>query len=136
MAPGVHSPGSALHIGVVGAGRIGAFHARTLSALDGVEAVTVCDADAERARAVAGELGAATAETPEDLIAAGVDALVIATPTPTHVPMLRLAARAGLPAFCEKPVALELPVLDAAIEEVESAGILVQVGFQRRFDAG
>ena len=74
--------------------------------------------------------------TPGDLVASGVDALVIATPTPTHAPMLQLAARAGLPAFCEKPVALDLAALDAAIDEVERAGILVQVGFQRRFDAG
>ena len=50
--------------------------------------------------------------------------------------MLQLAARAGLPAFCEKPVALDLAALDAAIDEVERAGILVQIGFQRRFDAG
>src|SRR5581483_6032498 len=49
---------------------------------------------------------------------------------------LRLAAGAGLPAFCEKPVALELDTLDAVIAEVARAGILVQVGFQRRFDDG
>jgi myo-inositol 2-dehydrogenase/D-chiro-inositol 1-dehydrogenase len=137
MAPGTPNPGSAaLRIGVIGAGRIGAFHVRTLVALDGVASVTVCDADEARARALAGELGLSTAATPEDLVASGVDALVIATPTPAHVPMLRLAARAGLPAFCEKPVALDLGALDAAIDEVENAGVLVQVGFQRRFDAG
>jgi myo-inositol 2-dehydrogenase/D-chiro-inositol 1-dehydrogenase len=50
--------------------------------------------------------------------------------------MLQLAARAGLPAFCEKPVALELAALDGAIADVDRAGIVVQVGFQRRFDAG
>jgi myo-inositol 2-dehydrogenase/D-chiro-inositol 1-dehydrogenase len=96
----------------------------------------VCDADEARARALAGELGIAVAATAEDLVAGGLDALVIATPTPTHVPMLRLAAHAGLPAFCEKPVALDAAALDVAIEEVEQAGILVQIGFQRRFDAG
>ena len=69
-------------------------------------------------------------------MAGGVDALVIATPTPTHVPMIQLAAGPALPAFCEKPVALDLAALDAAIDEVERAGILVQIGFQRRFDAG
>jgi predicted dehydrogenase len=88
-----------------------------------------------RARQVAGEIGASVAATPESLVAAA-DALVIATPTPEHAHMLQLAARAGLPAFCEKPVALELAALDAVSEEVDRAGILVQVGFQRRFDAG
>jgi myo-inositol 2-dehydrogenase/D-chiro-inositol 1-dehydrogenase len=137
MEPGARKPGSpTLRIGVVGAGRIGAFHIRTLVSLAGVASVTVCDADAARAHRLADELGVGVAATPEDLVAAGSDALVIATPTPTHVPMLQLAARTGTPAFCEKPVALDLATLDAALDEVESAGILVQVGFQRRFDAG
>jgi myo-inositol 2-dehydrogenase/D-chiro-inositol 1-dehydrogenase len=127
---------SGLHVGVIGVGRIGLFHVRTLLALDGVGSVTVTDADPARAEEVAAELGVALAESPEALVEAGVDALAIATPTPGHAPMLRLAARAGLPAFCEKPVALDLATLDGAIDEVERAGILVQVGFQRRFDAG
>src|SRR5262249_34212483 len=67
---------------------------------------------------------------------AGVDALGMATPSGGHAPLLRLAAQAGLPAFCEKPVALDLPTLDGVREAVARAGTLVQVGFQRRFDAG
>jgi len=125
-----------LHLGVVGVGRIGLFHARTLLGLDGVAALTVADADASRAKRVAADLGAHAAETPETLVESGVDALVIATSTPGHAPLLALAARAGLPAFCEKPVSLDLVTLDDVIEEVERAGTLVQVGFQRRFDAG
>jgi myo-inositol 2-dehydrogenase/D-chiro-inositol 1-dehydrogenase len=125
-----------LHLGVVGVGRIGLFHARTLLGLDGVEGLTVADADAARAKQVAADLGVNAAETPEALVEAGVDALVIATTTPGHVPSLALAARAGLPAFCEKPVSLDLATLDDLIEAVERAGTLVQIGFQRRFDAG
>lgn len=125
-----------LHLGVVGVGRIGRFHARTLLALDGVAGLTIADADADRAGEVAAELGVEAAETPEGLVEAGVDALVIATSTPGHAPLLALAARSGLPAFCEKPVSLDLATLDGLIEEVERAGTLVQVGFQRRFDAG
>jgi myo-inositol 2-dehydrogenase / D-chiro-inositol 1-dehydrogenase len=125
-----------LHVGVVGVGRIGSLHASSLLALEGVAAVTLADADAPRARALAAKLGARTVERPEALLEAGVDAFVIATPTPTHAPMLRLAADAGLPAFCEKPVALEVPALDDVLAYVERAGILVQIGFQRRFDTG
>jgi myo-inositol 2-dehydrogenase/D-chiro-inositol 1-dehydrogenase len=125
-----------LHVGVVGVGRIGAFHARTLAQLDGVRALTLCDWDLARAQALAGELGAGTAATPQALVEAGVDALVIATPTPSHASLVRLAAAAGLPAFCEKPVGLDLETLAAVAEDVERAGILVQIGFQRRFDAG
>lgn len=125
-----------LHLGLVGVGRIGLFHARTLLELDGVERVTIADADADRAKQVAADLGAHAVETPAALVEAGVDALVIATSTPGHAPLLALAAQAGLPAFCEKPVSLDLATLDDLVEQVERAGTLVQIGFQRRFDAG
>jgi myo-inositol 2-dehydrogenase/D-chiro-inositol 1-dehydrogenase len=124
-----------VRIGVVGVGRIGALHAETLSKLDGV-AVFLADADPIRAGEVAARLGATAAATPEDLLDQGVDAVVIATSTQGHVPLLGLAASAGVPAFCEKPVALELAALDAIIDVVAAAGIRVQVGFQRRFDPG
>ena len=125
-----------IHLGVVGVGRIGRFHARTLLGLDGVDRLTIADADSARAKQVAAELGAHAAETPGALVEARVDALVIATSTSGHVPLLRLAAHAGLPSFCEKPVALDVATLDRLIDEVERAGTLVQIGFQRRFDAG
>jgi myo-inositol 2-dehydrogenase / D-chiro-inositol 1-dehydrogenase len=125
-----------LHVGAIGVGRIGAFHVETLRTLEGVDGVTVADADAGRACQVARKLGVQAMETPEALVEAGVDALVIATATPGHAPMLRLAAESRLPAFCEKPVALDLVTLDDVAADVEQAGILVQIGFQRRFDAG
>lgn len=123
-------------MGVIGVGRIGAFHARTLLSLDTVESVTLADLDGARAATLAAELGAAAAATPEALVDANIDALVIAAPTPAHRELLSLAAATNLPTFCEKPVALDLPTLDAVIAETQAAGILVQVGFQRRFDAG
>jgi myo-inositol 2-dehydrogenase / D-chiro-inositol 1-dehydrogenase len=125
-----------LHVGVIGVGRMGVFHVRTLHGLEGVDAVTVTDADPDRARAVAAEIGAGSAPSPEGLVESGVDAVVIATPTPSHAPLIRLAAAAGLPAFCEKPVGHDVATLDDVIEHVARAGTLVQVGFQRRFDAG
>jgi myo-inositol 2-dehydrogenase / D-chiro-inositol 1-dehydrogenase len=125
-----------MHVGLIGAGRIGAFHARTLSALETVDRLTVADADPAVAERVAAAVGAESALSPEALVGAGVDALVIAAPTPAHVSLIRLAATAGLPAFCEKPVALELAALDEVIADVDRAGTLVQVGFQRRFDDG
>jgi myo-inositol 2-dehydrogenase/D-chiro-inositol 1-dehydrogenase len=125
-----------LHLGLIGVGRIGVFHAETLRALPGVARLTLADVDAGRARAVAEELGAGAVETAADLFDQEIDAVVVAAPTPAHAPLLRLAAAARVPAFCEKPVALELDVLEDVQAEVERAGILVQVGFQRRFDAG
>jgi myo-inositol 2-dehydrogenase / D-chiro-inositol 1-dehydrogenase len=125
-----------VHVGVVGVGRIGSFHAETLLALPGVRQVTVTDADRARAGELGARLGVGVAESPEALADDGVDALVIATPTPGHAALLRFAADAGLPAFCEKPVALDLEALDEVIAYTERAGTLVQIGFQRRFDPG
>ena len=124
-----------LRIGVAGVGRIGALHAETLSGLDGVS-LFLADANPVRAAEVAGAVGAIAAASPERLFEGGIDAVVIATTTPGHVPLLRLAAAAGVPAFCEKPVALELAALTEISQQITAAGITVQVGFQRRFDPG
>jgi len=124
-----------LAVGVVGLGRIGTHHVQTLLGLDAVS-VSVTDADPQRARRVADELGVRAVATPEALVESGVHALVIASSTPSHAPLLELAAASAVAAFCEKPVALDLPTLDRVREAVDRAGIVVQVGFQRRFDAG
>jgi myo-inositol 2-dehydrogenase/D-chiro-inositol 1-dehydrogenase len=124
-----------LALGVVGLGRIGTHHVQTLLGLDDVS-VSVTDADQERVQQVAAELGVRAVATPEALIDSGVDALVIATSTPSHAPLLELAAASAVAAFCEKPVALDLATLDRVRGAVDRAGIAVQIGFQRRFDAG
>jgi myo-inositol 2-dehydrogenase / D-chiro-inositol 1-dehydrogenase len=124
-----------LEVGVVGLGRIGTHHVQTLLGLDGVS-VSVTDADEERARRVADDLGVNAVATPEALLESGADALVIATSTPSHAPLLQLAAASAVAAFCEKPVALDLATLDRVREAVDRTGSVVQVGFQRRFDPG
>jgi myo-inositol 2-dehydrogenase/D-chiro-inositol 1-dehydrogenase len=125
-----------MHVGLVGTGRIGAFHARGLSESPLLDRLTVTDEDAGRAAQVAQAVGARRAESPEDLLRSGIDAIVIAAATPAHAMLLHMAADARVPAFCEKPVALDLAATDAVIEHVERAGIMVQIGFQRRFDSG
>jgi len=125
-----------LHVGMVGIGRIGSLHAQTLQESPLVSRLTVVDADQERAASTAKRLGAEQAESADALIREGVDAVVIAAATPVHADLLHLAADARLPAFCEKPIALDLASTDAVIEHVQKSGTLVQIGFQRRFDAG
>ena len=125
-----------MHVGMVGIGRIGSLHAQTLQESPLVSRLTVVDADQERAASTAKRLGAEQAESADALIREGVDAVVIAAATPVHADLLHLAADARLPAFCEKPIALDLASTDAVIEHVQKSGTLVQIGFQRRFDAG
>ncbi|TMB46974.1 MAG: dehydrogenase [Chloroflexi bacterium] len=125
-----------MHIGLIGVGRIGAFHARSLKENPLVERLTVTDTDSRRVAHVADELGVGSVDSPERLLESGIDAVVIAAATPAHAELLHLAADASVPAFCEKPIALDLTTTDAVIEHVERAGAFVQIGFQRRFDAG
>lgn len=122
-----------LRVGLLGAGRIGARHARTL-AQEGV-VLTVADIDMDVARRVAEPLGAAVAE-PDRLFDDGLDALVIAAPTHTHAELVVRAAEAGLTTFCEKPLAPDVELTADVVQRVRAAGGSVQVGFQRRFDAG
>jgi myo-inositol 2-dehydrogenase/D-chiro-inositol 1-dehydrogenase len=125
-----------MRVGLAGAGRIGAFHASTLASLDGVEEVVLGDSRPDVALAVAADLPHARAVDIDALVGAGIDALVIATSTPGHAPLLRAAVAAGLPTFCEKPVAATLAETIDVVRVVEASGVPVHIGFQRRFDTG
>jgi myo-inositol 2-dehydrogenase/D-chiro-inositol 1-dehydrogenase len=125
-----------MRIGLVGAGRIGAFHARTLSSLSGVERVVLTDADQARARTVAEEVGAEVVDDTGALLSSGVHGVVVAAPTTAHADLVSAVAAAGLPVFCEKPIATDVPGTRAVLDRVAAARVALQVGFQRRFDAG
>lgn len=123
-----------MRIGLIGLGRIGAFHARTLAQLPHVKELVVTDALPSLADTVAAELGATVADGPEELLAGGVDGVVIASSTPTHGPLLRAAVGRGIPTFCEKPVTQGLADAALLLEELADSTVPVQIGFPRRFD--
>ncbi|MQY38708.1 Myo-inositol 2-dehydrogenase [Streptomyces sp. RB17] len=125
-----------MRIGVIGTGRIGTLHARTLSRNREVGSLILTDADPARAQGLAHRLGETAAPGVDEIFRWGVDAVVITTATSAHAELIGRAARSGLPVFCEKPIALDLPGTLQALAEVESAGTVLQMGFQRRFDAG
>ncbi|MEB8342273.1 Gfo/Idh/MocA family protein [Streptomyces endophyticus] len=125
-----------MRIGLIGTGRIGSFHAGVLERYREVGSLVVTDAEPARAVALADRIGATAAPSVDEIFTWGVDALVITAATAAHAELIGRAARAGLPVFCEKPIALDLPGTLAALAEVEAAGTILQLGFQRRFDAG
>lgn len=127
-----------MRIGLLGTGRIGAEHARVLHAHPDATSVVLADTDPARARAVAGRLGAGAAAVAsvDEVFAADIDALVITTPTASHADLIRRGVDAGLPVFCEKPVAADLKHTVEVVAQVAQAGARVQIGFQRRFDTG
>lgn len=125
-----------MRIGLVGVGRIGSFHAATLRSLAAVDQLVIVDADPVRAEQVAERLGCRWVPTVPELLATGIDALVVAAATGAHAELIALGVAAGLPTFCEKPVALDLAGTERVLQLVENAGADVHIGFQRRFDVG
>ncbi|MFE5794151.1 Gfo/Idh/MocA family oxidoreductase [Streptomyces sp. NPDC056503] len=125
-----------MRIGLIGTGRIGSFHAGVLARHPGVGSLVVTDAETARARAVAAAVDAEAAPDVTALLGRGLDAVVIASATAAHAELIARAARAGLPVFCEKPIALDVPGTLSALAAVAEAGTELQLGFMRRFDAG
>lgn len=123
-------------LAVIGAGRIGALHAKHLrGSVAGAHLVMVVDADLEVARRAAGATGTAVAGDIRDALEhEAVDAVVIASPTDLHAEQLALAAAAGKAIFCEKPVAHGLESTITALNSVLEAAVPFQIGFNRRFD--
>lgn len=124
-----------MRVGLIGAGRIAAFHAQTLSDHPEVTGIVVTDPLRERAETVAREVGAEVAADAGAMIGR-IDAMVVAAATGVHAEMMLLAADAGIPVFCEKPIAVDLETTDEVVERIRSAGVPAQIGFQRRFDVG
>jgi len=125
-----------MRIGLIGLGRIGAFHARTLSDLPSVDTLVVTDAVPGRAADIAGKLDAHAVDSVADLLAAGLDGVVIAAATDAHPALLEAAVGAGLPVFCEKPVAADTAEAARTARRLADRGVPVQIGYPRRFDAG
>jgi myo-inositol 2-dehydrogenase/D-chiro-inositol 1-dehydrogenase len=124
-----------MKVGLFGAGRVGTLHAGVLAGDPGVDEILVGDADLRRAETVAEEVGG-EARRIEDVFGSAPDAVVIAASTPAHAPLILASVEAGIPAFCEKPIALGYDETAEVVRVVESTGATRQIGYQRRFDAG
>jgi myo-inositol 2-dehydrogenase / D-chiro-inositol 1-dehydrogenase len=94
-----------MRIGLIGLGRIGAFHAETLSGMPSVTSLVVTDAVPAAVQTVVDKYGVEAVDTPEKLLGSGVDGVIVAAATDAHPQLIIAAAEAGVPVFCEKPVA-------------------------------
>lgn len=125
-----------LKIAVIGTGFIGSVHARNVARHPGSELVAVNDANIEFAKKAATATGSqAVADIAEIFDNKSIEAVVIATPTNTHVDYLTRAARAGKAIYCEKPIGLDYKEAEKAVSAVRETGVPVMLGFNRRFDA-
>lgn len=131
-------PSHPLKIGLIGAGRIGRLHAEHLtSRIPSADLVMVADVFEKTARECAERyaIPSFTRDYREILDRPDVQAVVICSSTDTHAEIIEEAAHAGKYIFCEKPIALDLPSIDRALDAVKRAGVELQIGFNRRFDA-
>ena len=124
-----------LRVAVLGVGRIGKIHAANVAGNPKVKLVTVADPYGTAAKDLADHLGCEASLDPVAAIGRGdVDAIIVGTPTDTHVSLMLHAVRKGKAVLCEKPIDLDIAKVDAAIHEVEQLNGCVMVAFNRRFD--
>ena len=127
-----------LNIGLIGAGRVGRLHANTLTTrIAGAKLLAVADIFEAAAKSAAEDYRIPDfTPDPAELVNSGdIDAIVVCSSTDTHCRFIIEAARAGKQIFCEKPIAFDLAEIDNALAAVEQAGVQLQIGFNRRFDA-
>ncbi|WP_159499696.1 inositol 2-dehydrogenase [Microbacterium sp. 18062] len=127
-----HAP---LRFGLIGTGRIGQVHAASIAADPDAELAWIADPFVDGARTVAAAYGGTATDSSDELFASGeVDAILVASPTATHVDLIAQAVDAGIPVLCEKPIDLDIARVDALRAKVAAAGVPVALGFNRRFD--
>ncbi|MBJ2066841.1 Gfo/Idh/MocA family oxidoreductase [Serratia odorifera] len=128
-----------VRVGLIGAGRMGSFHAENLAyRVPGARLSAVADPQPGAAETLAQRLGITKAygDLQALLHDPDIDAVAIAAPARTHAEWVIAAAQAGKHVFCEKPMAVTLDEADRAIAAANQAGVVLQVGFNRRFDSG
>ncbi|GAA1049204.1 Gfo/Idh/MocA family protein [Arthrobacter russicus] len=123
-------------VGVIGLGRIGLMHAQNLLASPGATELLLADAVAETAQRAAARLRGGTPLHLDQLFDSAPEALVIAAATSAHRELIERAVSAGIPVFCEKPVAASSAEALELVAFTEANQGIVQIGHQRRFDAG
>ena len=124
-----------INISLMGAGRIGKMHAEIISAHRDVNLQYVYDINKENALQVAKQNNAEIVNSPEEAIMSDkIDAILIASATPTHTQFITMGAKSGKAVFCEKPIDLDIHKVNECMKEINDINIPLQIGFNRRFD--
>ena len=125
--------GKDLRIGVIGAGRIGIVHSGSVNDTAGATLEIIVDAIEESAAKLAAQYGVKHTTNVDDIFTKGdVDAIIVGSPTPTHVDLISRAIDAGIHVLCEKPVDLDINRANTIKDKVANAKTNVSIGFNRR----
>jgi predicted dehydrogenase len=119
-----------VRVGVVGLGYWGPNLARNLGGIDGCDVAWLCDASEQaRSRVASAFPSARTTDVVGDLLDdEELDAVVLATPVPTHAELATAVAQAGKHCFVEKPLAVSVADAEVAVAAAERAGTVLMVG--------
>ena len=124
-----------INIALMGAGRIGKMHAEIISSHPDANLKFVYDVNKEFASQVAKQNNAELVNSPEEAINnEKINAILIASATPTHTKFITMGAMAGKAVFCEKPIDLDINKVNECMNEIKGVNIPLQIGFNRRFD--
>ncbi|MGA9408878.1 MAG: inositol 2-dehydrogenase [Roseobacter sp.] len=123
-----------ISIGILGCGRIGQVHARSIARMDNVRLTAVADALPQAAQTLADRSGAAACAADKIINGSDIDAVIIATPTALHYDQIHALAEAGKAIFCEKPIDLSSDRAAECMAVVHKTGVPFMTAFNRRFD--
>ncbi len=122
-------------LALIGAGRMGRMHLQALTDSEALQIVTIVE-PSEAARVAAAAIDSRPtvyAELDQALDAGGFEGVMIVAPTPLHSRLVAACAERGLPILCEKPCGRSIAEIDAASTAVADAGVMLQIGYWRRF---
>jgi myo-inositol 2-dehydrogenase / D-chiro-inositol 1-dehydrogenase len=123
-----------LRLGILGCGRIGKVHAKAAARNPKCRVVAVSDPENEAAVALAEQLGVRALPIADAISTKEVDAVIVCSPTDSHVDYIEAAAWAGKVILCEKPISLSAERIVACLDRIAPTGVPLMVGFNRRFD--
>lgn len=122
-------------VGLIGCGRIGQVHAESVFLNPRTTLEIVVDVVPEGAQSVVDRFGGRATSESHDVFAQGaVDFAIIASPTPTHAELLTVAMATETPVLCEKPIDLDIGVVDSIRDQAADTSSPIALGFNRRFD--
>jgi len=127
-----------MRLGLIGLGRIGAFHTNTLVGIPEIDSLVVTDIVPEKTKTIVerfGDQGVEGVDSLDALLGSGVDGVIIAAGTDAHTKLILACVEAGLPTLCEKPVGSNGAEGADLLRRLEGSTVPVQIGFQRRYDA-
>jgi myo-inositol 2-dehydrogenase/D-chiro-inositol 1-dehydrogenase len=123
-----------IRFGVIGAGRIGKVHSKTIALNPKAKLCYIADAMPAAAESLAMQYGAKVASVDEIMKAKDVDAVLIGSPTGFHAEQIQAASNNGKSIMCEKPVSLSVELIEQTLKVIEKNKSTLMIGFNRRFD--